>query len=77
MAPSIPTHRPLVTATRVSVSIALAACASSLYLAFSSASAAGLPTGDISAAANCPLASIEPVPERAPPGARHDGPAVQ
>ena len=78
MAPSIPTHRPLVTATRVSVSIALAACASSLYLAFGSASAAtGLPTRDITAAANCPLASIEPVPERATTGARHDGPAVQ
>lgn len=37
MAPSIPTHRPLVTATRVAVTIAIAACASSLYLAFGNA----------------------------------------
>ena len=56
MAPSIPTHRPLVTATRVSVSIALAACASSLYLAFGSAWAVtGLPTHDNTAAAICPI----------------------
>jgi hypothetical protein len=48
MAPAIPTHRPLVTATRVALSIAIAACASSLYLAFGSAWAG---TGDVASAA--------------------------
>ena len=58
MAPSIPTHRPLMTATRAAMSIAVAASASSLYLAFGSAWAvAGLPMQDNSAAVTCPVAS--------------------
>jgi hypothetical protein len=60
MAPSIPTHRPLVTPTRVAVSIAVAASASSLYLALGSAWAVtGLPLQDASAAV-CPVAAGEP-----------------
>jgi hypothetical protein len=78
MAPSIPTHRPLVTATRVSVSIAVAACASSLYLAFGSASAAtNPPMRDTTASASCPLASIDAESDRATPGARTAEPAVR
>jgi hypothetical protein len=58
MAPSIPTHRPLMTATRVSMSIAIAASASSVYLAFGSAWAVtGLPIQDNTTAAICPVAS--------------------
>ncbi len=72
MAPSIPTHRPLVTPTRVSVSIAVAACASSLYLAFGSAWAVtGLPTREGSTAAICPLASIDPASEGLASGDGH------
>ncbi len=71
MAPSIPTHRPVVTATRVAMSIAVAASASSLYLAFGSAWAVtGLPTPDNTVAAICPIASIEPAPVSAAPSAR-------
>jgi len=67
MAPSIPTHRPLVTATRLAMSIAVAASASSLYLAFGSAWAVtGLPTPHDTAAAICPVASIDPAPSAAP-----------
>ena len=58
MAPSIPTHRPLFTATRVALSIAAAACASSLYLALGSAWAVtGLPLQDNTTASICPIAS--------------------
>lgn len=72
MAPSIPTHRPLVTPTRVSMSIAVAACASSLYLAFGSAWAVtGLPTRDDSTAAICPIAGIDPAAEGIAPEDRH------
>ena len=39
MAPSIPTHRPLMTATRVAVLVAVVASASSVYLALGSGSA--------------------------------------
>ena len=71
MAPSIPTHRPLVTATRLAMSIADAASASSLYLAFGSAWAVtGLPTQDNIAAAICPVASIDPAPVSAASSAR-------
>jgi hypothetical protein len=60
MAPSIPTHRPLVTPTRVAVSVAVAASASSLYLALGSAWAVtGLPVQDNSAAV-CPVAGAAP-----------------
>jgi hypothetical protein len=43
MAPSIPTHRPLLTATRAAIAVAVASCASTLYLA--------LATGRVEAAA--------------------------
>lgn len=78
MAPSIPTHRPLVTATRLSVTIAAVACASSLYLAFGSAWAVtGQPTQDEHAAAGCPLASADAAPQRVTSGARGEGAALQ
>jgi len=78
MAPSIPTHRPLVTATRVAMSIAVAASASSLYLAFGSAWAVtGLPTPDNTVAAICPIASIEPAPVRPAPSARLEQASIQ
>lgn len=78
MAPSIPTHRPLVTATRVSVSIAVAACASSLYLVLGSAWAvAGLPTQDNTAAAICPVASSESGAVSAQAGARDERASIQ
>lgn len=65
MAPSIPTRRPLFTANRVAVSIAAAACASSLYLAFGSAWAVtGLPTEAHNGAAICPVALGSPVASR-------------
>lgn len=68
MAPSIPTHRPIVTATRVAVSIAVAACASSLYLAFGSAWAAtGMPDERTSSSAVCPVGTDHAV---APVGAQ-------
>ena len=78
MAPSIPTHRPLLTANRVAVSIAVAACASSLYLAFGSAWAVtGLPANDARAEATCPVASIDPESTRGAPGARDQAAAVR
>ena len=39
MAPSIPTHRPLMTATRAAVLVAVVASASSIYLALASTQA--------------------------------------
>ena len=78
MAPSIPTHRPLVTATRGSVSIAVAACASSLYLAFGSAWAVtGLPTQDNSAASICPIASSDTGAVSAQASARDERASIQ
>jgi hypothetical protein len=78
MAPSIPTHRPLVTANRVAVSIAIAACASSLYLAFGSAWAVtALPTTDHTAAAICPVASIDAAPVGAAPSAGREQASIQ
>lgn len=78
MAPSIPTHRPLVTATRVAVSIALFASASSLYLAFGSAWAVtGLPAQDHSAEAICPIASSDTGAVSAPAGAREARASLQ
>lgn len=78
MAPSIPTHRPLVTANRVAISIAVAACASSLYLAFGSAWAmTGLPTPDNTTAAICPVASVDTAPVSAIPSARIEQASIQ
>jgi hypothetical protein len=78
MAPSIPTRRPLVTATRLSVSITVAACASTLYLAFGSAWAVtGLPTQDNTAATICPVASSDPAPVSAAAGAREERASIQ
>jgi hypothetical protein len=37
MAPSIPTHRPLMTPTRAALLVAVVACASSVYMALASA----------------------------------------
>ena len=53
MAPSIPTHRPLVTATRLTASVAIVASASSLYLAFGGTAWAGGPADRAGAAATC------------------------
>jgi hypothetical protein len=78
MAPSIPTHRPLVTANRVAVSIAIAASVSSLYLALGSAWAvAGLPLQDNSAAATCPVASSETGAVSAQASARDEQASIQ
>jgi hypothetical protein len=78
MAPSIPTHRPLVTANRVAVSIALASCASSVYLALGSAWAVtGLPLQDNNAAAICPIASGDNAPVSAQASARHEQASIQ
>jgi len=78
MAPSIPTHRPLVTATRLAVSIAVAASASSLYLALGSAWAVtGLPLQDNSAAVTCPVASSEAAPVSAQASARAERASIQ
>jgi hypothetical protein len=41
MAPSIPTHRPLLTAARLAALVAVVASASSLYLAFGGTAWAG------------------------------------
>jgi hypothetical protein len=78
MAPSIPTHRPLLTATRLSVSIAIAASASSLYLALGSAWAVtGLPLQENSAAATCPVASSETGAVSAQASARSERASIQ
>jgi hypothetical protein len=78
MAPSIPTHRPLMTATRLAVSIAVAASASSLYLALGTAWAVtGLPTQDNSAASICPIASSDTGAVSAQASAREQRASVQ
>ena len=78
MAPSIPTHRPLLTATRVAVSVALAASASSLYLALGTAWAVtGLPLQDNSAAAICPIASSDTGAVSAQASARGERASIQ
>ena len=78
MAPSIPTQRPLLTANRVAVSIAVAACASSLYLALGSAWAVtGLPLQDNTAATTCPVASSDTAPVSAQASARHERASIQ
>lgn len=55
MAPSIPTHRPLLTATRVAVAIAMTASASSLYVTFGTAWA-GTGAAASTTVAQCPAA---------------------
>ena len=78
MAPSIPTHRPLMTATRLAVSVAVAASASSLYLALGTAWAVtGLPTQDNSAASICPIASSDTGAVSAQASAREQRASVQ
>jgi hypothetical protein len=55
MAPSIPTHRPLMTATRAAVLVAVVASASSIYLALASTQAqAAAATEWITDAGSCP-----------------------
>ena len=57
MAPSIPTHRPLLTATRAAVLVAMVASASSVYLALASAKVqAATSTEWITDAGACPAA---------------------
>lgn len=78
MAPSIPTHRPLMTATRLAVSVAVAASACSLYLALGTAWAVtGLPTQDNSAASICPIASSDTGAVSAQASAREQRASVQ
>jgi len=78
MAPSIPTRRPLMTATRLAVSIAVVASVSSLYLALGSAWAVtGLPVQDNSAAATCPVASSEQGAVSAQASARDERASIQ
>ena len=78
MAPSIPTHRPVLTATRLAVSIAVAACVSSLYLAFGSAWAmTDLPAQGSAAAAHCPAAAAQPATHSADAGTRDERAALQ
>ena len=62
MAPSIPTHRPLMTATRAAVLVAVVASASSVYLALGSARAqAASGTEWVTDAGACPLADTKHV----------------
>jgi hypothetical protein len=56
MAPVIPTHRPLLTATRMALAVAVMACASSVYLATSSGKAQAAEAAMIPAGA-CPAAA--------------------
>jgi len=55
MAPAIPTHRPLLTATRLALLVAVAASASSVYLAVGRAQAAE--TAMMIPAGACPAAA--------------------
>ena len=62
MAPSIPTYRPLMTATRAAVLVAVVASASSVYLALASAKAqAPYGTEWVTDAGACPLADTRHV----------------
>jgi hypothetical protein len=55
MAPSIPTHRPVLTATRAALLVAVVACASSVYMALASAKTQGAQgTEWVTAAGACP-----------------------
>jgi hypothetical protein len=56
MAPAIPTHRPLLTATRLALLVAVFAPASSVYLAVSSGKAQAAEAAMIPAGA-CPAAA--------------------
>jgi hypothetical protein len=58
MAPSIPTHRPLMTATRAAMLVAVMASASSVYLALASTKAqAAAGTEWLTDAGACPAGS--------------------
>lgn len=58
MAPTIPTHRPLITATRAAVLVALVACLSSIYLALTSTKVQAAPSSEwITAAGACLVAA--------------------
>lgn len=58
MAPSIPTHRPWMTATRAAVLVAVVASASSIYLALASTKVQAAPGADwIAATGACPAAA--------------------
>lgn len=62
MAPLIPTHRPLMTATRAAVLVAVVASASSVYLALSSTKAQAAATTEwITDAGACPAADLKHV----------------
>ena len=62
MAPSIPTHRPLVTPARAAVLVAVLASASSVYLALASTKAqAAAATEWITDAGACPAADAKHV----------------
>ena len=57
MAPSIPTHRPLMTATRAAVLVAVVASASSVYLALAGTKAQAATSAEwITDAGSCPAA---------------------
>lgn len=60
MAPTIPTHRPLMTATRAAMLVAVLATASSVYLALASSQArAAQNTQWLTDAGACPAAAAE------------------
>lgn len=61
MAPSIPTHRPVMTATRAAVLVAVMASASSVYLALASTRAQAASTEWITDAGACPAADAKHV----------------
>jgi hypothetical protein len=62
MAPSIPTHRPVLTATRAAVLVAVVASASSVYLALASGKVqAAADTEWITDAGACPAADSKHV----------------
>jgi len=62
MAPSIPTHRPVMTATRAAVLVAVLASASSLYLALAGTKAqAAAATEWVTDAGACPAADLKHV----------------
>lgn len=58
MAPTIPTHRPLMTATRAAALVAVVASVSSIYLALASARVQAAPSSEwITAAGACLVAA--------------------
>ena len=59
MAPTIPTHRPLMTATRAAVLVAVVASASSVYLALASSKAQAASSDWITASGACPATASQ------------------